>query len=156
LLGLFVLRLHQGQFFNSFIPDEKAAALREQTMNGIARFFLARLIIQAAFLVFGMIVVLFCQLIDVKIERHGNKTYFVRKSANSIPPWVSVVAFGAVTGSAFLAFRLFSRGKKPAVPLTAAEAQTQAFPSQIRKQKDRDIDRALAIKPRPPTKKDSA
>jgi len=125
-------------------------------MNGIARFFLARMILQAAFLVFGMIVVLFCQLIDVKIERQGNKTYFVRKSANSIPPWVSVVAFGAVTGSAFLALRLFARGKKQPAPPTPAQAQTQAFPSQIRKQRDRDIDCALAIKPRPPSKKDSA
>jgi hypothetical protein len=117
---------------------------------------MARLIIQAAFLVFGMIVVLFCQLIDVKIERQGNKTYFVRRSANSIPPWVSVVAFGAVTGSAFIALRLVARGRKPPAPMTPMEAQTQAFPSQIRKQKDQDIDRALAIKPRPSAKKDSA
>ena len=125
-------------------------------MDGLLRFFLARFIFKIAILVFALIVVLFCQLIDVKIETRGNKTYFVRKTANRLPPWVSVAAFGTVTGVAFLAMFLVSGRKKPPVPPTPAQAQAQAFPSQIRKQKDRDIDCALAIKPRPPTKKDSA
>jgi hypothetical protein len=122
-------------------------------MDGLLRFFLGRMIFKIAILVFAVIVVLFCQLIDVKIERHGNKTYFVRKHANSMPPWVSVAAFGGVAGLAFLALRFFAGGKKPAAP--PPPSSTQSFPTQIRRERDRDIDRALVVKPRPPERKDS-
>jgi uncharacterized membrane protein YfcA len=121
-------------------------------MDGLIRFFLARIILQLAVLVFAIFVALFCWLIDVKIEKHGNKSYFVRKTANSVPPWVSVGAFGAVTGVAFLAMFLVSRRKSPPnAPPTPTPTQT--FPAPIRKPADRAIDRALPAKPRPPSRK---